>query len=76
MPPIVGQALQEKQLCCFCGVFPEIKRAWASVDNRFFLWRFDRKYATYHLYSVLLPRMCSPFFPLQCILKNNFARTL
>ncbi|KAK1308416.1 hypothetical protein QJS10_CPA09g00382 [Acorus calamus] len=24
-----------------CGIFPEIRRAWASVDNSLFLWRFD-----------------------------------
>lgn len=24
-----------------CGIFPELRRAWASVDNSFFLWRFD-----------------------------------
>uniref|UniRef100_A0A1S3XWR6 Nuclear pore complex protein NUP155-like n=1 Tax=Nicotiana tabacum TaxID=4097 RepID=A0A1S3XWR6_TOBAC len=25
-----------------CGIFPEIHRAWASVDNTLFLWRFDK----------------------------------
>ncbi|GAB2296935.1 hypothetical protein Dimus_031037 [Dionaea muscipula] len=25
-----------------CGIFPEIRRAWASVDNSVFLWRFDK----------------------------------
>ncbi|XVF85446.1 hypothetical protein PTKIN_Ptkin17bG0118800 [Pterospermum kingtungense] len=25
-----------------CGIFPEICRAWASVDNALFLWRFDK----------------------------------
>ncbi|XP_073142273.1 nuclear pore complex protein NUP155 [Henckelia pumila] len=25
-----------------CGIFPEIRRAWASVDNSIFLWRFDK----------------------------------
>ncbi|KAG1334865.1 nuclear pore complex protein NUP155 [Cocos nucifera] len=25
-----------------CGFFPEIRRAWASVDNSLFLWRFDK----------------------------------
>ncbi|KAG8498716.1 hypothetical protein CXB51_005035 [Gossypium anomalum] len=25
-----------------CGIFPEIRRAWASVDNSMFLWRFDK----------------------------------
>ena len=33
------------QTMCFCGVFPEIRRAWASVDNSFFLWRYDRRWA-------------------------------
>ncbi|OIW10086.1 hypothetical protein TanjilG_21923 [Lupinus angustifolius] len=26
----------------FCGIFPEIRRAWASVDNSLFIWRFDK----------------------------------
>ncbi|CAN8293422.1 unnamed protein product [Cochlearia groenlandica] len=26
-----------------CGIFPEIRRAWASVDNSLFLWRFDKR---------------------------------
>lgn len=26
-----------------CGIFPEIHRAWASVDNSLFLWRFDKR---------------------------------
>ncbi|XP_064992328.1 nuclear pore complex protein NUP155-like isoform X1 [Musa acuminata AAA Group] len=25
-----------------CGIFSEIRRAWASVDNSLFLWRFDK----------------------------------
>ncbi|KAJ7954324.1 Nuclear pore complex protein [Quillaja saponaria] len=25
-----------------CGIFPEIRRAWASVDNSLFLWHFDK----------------------------------
>ncbi|KAJ4710073.1 nuclear pore complex protein [Melia azedarach] len=25
-----------------CGIFPAIQRAWASVDNSLFLWRFDK----------------------------------
>ena len=30
------------QTVAFCGVFPEIRRAWASVDSSLFLWRFDK----------------------------------
>ncbi len=30
------------QTVAFCGVFPEIGRAWASIDNSLFLWRYDR----------------------------------
>lgn len=29
------------QTVAFCGAFPEIRRAWATVDNSLFLWRFD-----------------------------------
>ena len=25
-----------------CGIFPDIRRAWASVDNTLFIWRFDK----------------------------------
>ncbi|XP_043693925.1 nuclear pore complex protein NUP155-like isoform X2 [Telopea speciosissima] len=25
-----------------CGIFPELRRAWASVDNSLFLWRYDK----------------------------------
>lgn len=25
-----------------CGIFPEVRRAWASVDNTLFMWRFDK----------------------------------
>lgn len=31
------------QAMCFCGLFPQIRRAWASVDNSLFLWRYDRR---------------------------------
>ena len=30
------------QTVAFCGAFPEIKRAWATVDSRLYLWRYDR----------------------------------
>ncbi len=42
LPPLVLERYQACQTVCFCGVFPELKRAWASVDNSLFLWRFDR----------------------------------
>lgn len=25
-----------------CGIFSEVHRAWATVDNSFFIWRFDK----------------------------------
>ena len=42
MPAMVLDRHSACQTVCFCGVFPEIDRAWASVDNSFFMWRFDR----------------------------------
>ena len=42
MPPMVIQRYNACQTICFCGVFPEIKRAWASVDNSLYLWRYDK----------------------------------
>lgn len=42
MPKMVMERYSACQTVAFCGVFPEIKRAWASVDNTLFLWRYDR----------------------------------
>lgn len=42
MPAMVLDRYSACQTVCLCGVFPEINRAWASVDNSFFMWRFDR----------------------------------
>ena len=42
MPGMVLDRYNAVQKGCFCGVFPDIKRAWASVDNSLFLWRYDR----------------------------------
>lgn len=42
MPKMVMERYSSCQTVAFCGVFPEIKRAWASVDNSLFLWRYDR----------------------------------
>ncbi|KAL4425159.1 hypothetical protein ABPG77_008264 [Micractinium sp. CCAP 211/92] len=42
MPGMVLERYNACQTVAFCGVFPELKRAWASVDNSFFLWRFDK----------------------------------
>ena len=42
MPGMVLDRYNAVQKGCFCGIFPEIKRAWASVDNSLFLWRYDK----------------------------------
>lgn len=34
-----------------CGIFPEIRRAWASVDNSLFLWRFDKRFGFLKIFS-------------------------
>ena len=41
LPAVVLERYSTRQSVCFCGVFPEIRRAWATVDNALFLWRFD-----------------------------------
>ncbi len=53
LPPLVLERYQACQTVCFCGVFPELKRAWASVDNSLFLWRFDRWCAPAPPYTVV-----------------------
>lgn len=42
LPAQVLERYSAVQTVCFCGVFPQIRRAWASVDNTLFLWRLDR----------------------------------
>lgn len=44
LPAMVQEKYRTCQTMCFCGLFPAIKRAWASVDNSLFLWRYDRRY--------------------------------
>ena len=41
LPGVVLERYNTRQSVCFCGVLPEISRAWASVDNALFLWRLD-----------------------------------
>jgi nuclear pore complex protein Nup155 len=41
LPKIVLERYERRQSVCFCGCFPEISRAWATVDDSLFLWRFD-----------------------------------
>ena len=41
LPAVVLERYSTRQSVCFCGVLPEIRRAWATVDNALFLWRFD-----------------------------------
>ena len=42
LPKMVLERYAGVQTVAFCGVFPEIGRAWASIDNSLFLWRYDR----------------------------------
>ena len=37
----LGEVRETRESVCFCGCFPEISRAWATVDDSLFLWRFD-----------------------------------
>lgn len=41
MPAMILERYRACQTVAFCGLFPEIRRAWASVDNSLFLWRYD-----------------------------------
>lgn len=44
LPPVLVDRYNEAggEGTALCGIFPEIRRAWASVDNSLFLWRFDK----------------------------------
>jgi Nup133 N terminal like len=30
------------EVTTLCGIFPDIHRAWASVDSSLFIWRYDK----------------------------------
>lgn len=42
-----------------CGIFPDIRRAWASVDNTLFMWRFDKWDGQCPEYSVDEQAICA-----------------
>ncbi|DBA94363.1 TPA: hypothetical protein ACH3X1_001969 [Trebouxia sp. C0004] len=42
MPDMVIDSQRQVQAACFCGVFPEIEHAWASVDNVLYVWDTSR----------------------------------
>ncbi|XP_071902048.1 nuclear pore complex protein NUP155-like isoform X1 [Coffea arabica] len=42
-----------------CGIFPDIRRAWASVDNTLFIWRFDKWDGQCPEYSVDEQAICA-----------------
>ena len=42
MPDMVIDSQRQMQAACFCGVFPEIEHAWASVDNVLYIWDASR----------------------------------
>lgn len=42
MPDMVIDSQRQMQAACFCGVFPEIEHAWASVDNALYVWDTSR----------------------------------
>ena len=41
LPSVVEERVLTRQVFSLCGLFPEIHRAWATVDNALFLWRYD-----------------------------------
>jgi len=42
LPSMVQEKYRTCQTMCFCGLLPGIRRAWASIDNSLFLWRYDK----------------------------------
>ena len=38
---MIQDKYRQCQTMCFCGLFPSIHRAWATIDNSLFLWRYD-----------------------------------
>ncbi|KMZ62402.1 hypothetical protein ZOSMA_469G00010 [Zostera marina] len=44
LPPVLNERYNAAggEGTTLCRIFPVIRRAWASVDNSLFLWRFDK----------------------------------
>lgn len=47
LPPVLIERYNAAggQGTALCGIFPAIRRAWATVDDTLFLWRFDKWYS-------------------------------
>ena len=41
LPPALVEAYRTLTCSCFMGLFPEIRRAWVTVDNKLFLWNYE-----------------------------------
>jgi hypothetical protein len=56
-----------------CGIFSDIHRAWATVDNSFFVWRFDKWLAfLFRIFFYARPHECYPFVKLFLIESLDF----
>ena len=42
MPRVIQEQYQTLQMATYMGIFPEISRVWVTVDNRLYLWDYDR----------------------------------
>lgn len=43
VPPLLACPLAALTHKCFMGIFPEIDRAWMTIDNKLFLWDFQER---------------------------------
>ncbi|WOK93164.1 nuclear pore complex protein [Canna indica] len=61
LPPVLIERYNSSggEGTALCGIFPEIRRAWASVDNSLFLWRFDKWDAQCTEYSADEQAICA-----------------
>ena len=41
LPRIVTDRLAETELSCLMGLWPEIHRAWAAIDDELIVWNYD-----------------------------------
>jgi len=44
IPAVVAERFRAAEVCSTWGVFPELRHAWATVDNSLFLWSLDAGY--------------------------------
>ncbi|GJQ14113.1 hypothetical protein GpartN1_g5904.t1 [Galdieria partita] len=60
LPPALVEQYSYVESKCFMGIFPEIERAWFTVDNKLFLWNYnqDSDFIAYDVSDQVIISVC------------------